>query len=71
MGRQVGGSVEVTQEVSALASVGPLKRCGVQLCSETPLKNFILKRQKAEHLLPSDPVVLETVLEVEIVEKGY
>ena len=29
--RQVGSSVEITQEVSALASVGPLKRCGVQL----------------------------------------
>ena len=31
MARHVGGSVEITQEVSALASVGPLKRCGVRL----------------------------------------
>ena len=52
--RQVGSSVEVTQEVSAFASVGPLKRCGV-----TPLKDVVLQRQNVKHLLPSNPVVLE------------
>ena len=31
VGRQMGSGREVTQEVSALASVGPLKRCGCRL----------------------------------------
>ena len=44
------------------AVVGPLIRCGGRLRRETPLKDVILQHQQVKHLLPCDPVVLETVL---------